>query len=92
MTAFGRARGKSQDLWICVNEGAVDVTTDKAKKPLRVPAGKGILIKSGLDTTKPQAYDWTKTLNWKMDGEAAELEDKTVLDGAYSDLLDQDYR
>lgn len=91
-TAFGRARGGKQDLWICVNEGAVDVTTDKAKKPLLVPAGKGILIKSGLNLTKPQAYDWTKSLNWNMDDAKGGVEDKTALDSAYTDLLDQDYR
>lgn len=91
-TAFGRARGKHRDLWVCVNEGAVDVETSKSRKPLLVPAGKGVLIKSSEDLTKPQAYDWTKTLNWNMDGESGPVEDKTNLDGAYSDLLDQDYR
>ena len=90
-TAYGRARGKSRDLWICVNEGAVEIETSSSKKPLRVPQGQGVLIKSGLDLTKPQAYDWTKTLNWNMDPDRA-LEDKTNLDGAYADLLDQDYR
>ena len=91
-TAYGRAKGKNRDLWVCVNEGAVELTTTKAKQPLTVPAGKGVLIKSGLDLTKPQAYDWTKTLNWNMDAESGSVEDKTNLDGAYSDLLDQDYR
>jgi ferric-dicitrate binding protein FerR (iron transport regulator) len=91
-TAYGRAHGKSRDLWVCVNEGAVEVKTSKSGKGLLVPAGKGVLIKSGLDLTKPQAYDWTKSLNWGMDAEAGPVEDKTDLDGAYSDLLDQDYR
>lgn len=91
-TAFGRARGKNRDLWVCVNEGAVDVETDKSKKPLLVPAGKGILIKGSRDLTKPQAYDWTKTLNWNMDAGSGAVEDTTQLDGAYTDLLDQDYR
>lgn len=91
-TAYGRAKGKSRDLWVCVNEGGVQLTTTKDKKGVLVPAGKGVLIKAGLDTTKPQAYDWTKTLNWNMDGEAGEIEDKTNLDAAYADLLDQDYR
>lgn len=90
-TAYGRPRGKSRDLWVCVNEGAVEIETSTEKKPLRVPMGKGVLIKSGTDLTKPQAYDWTKTLNWNMDP-ADKLEDKTNLDGAYSDILDQDYR
>ena len=91
-TAFGRSRkGKDADLWVCVNEGSVELGTDGTKKKLEVPAGKGVLIKAGKELGKPQAYDWTKTLNWTMDPEG-ELEDKTKLDAAYSDLLDQDYR
>jgi hypothetical protein len=91
-TAYGRDAGKSKDLWVCVNEGAVDVTTDASKQGLSVPAGKGVLIKSGLELTKPQAYDWTKKLNWNMDPKGGAVEDKTNLDAAYSDLLGQDYR
>ena len=91
-TAYGRAKGKSRDLWVCVNEGAVEIETSKSKKGLLVPAGQGVLIKSGLDLTKPQAYDWTKSLNWSMDADKRPVEDTTNLDGAYSDLLDQDYR
>jgi ferric-dicitrate binding protein FerR (iron transport regulator) len=91
-TAYGRARGQSPDLWVCVNEGAVDVKTTASKAALSVPAGKGVLIKSGLDVTKPQAYDWTKKLNWNMDPKDGAVEDKTSLDAAYADLLDQDYR
>lgn len=91
-TAYGRAKGKSRDLWVCVNEGSVELETTKSKQGLIVPAGQGVLIKSGLDLTKPQSYDWTKDLNWNMDAENGAVEDKTNLDGAYSDLLDQDYR
>ncbi|MCR4297051.1 MAG: FecR family protein [Elusimicrobia bacterium] len=91
-TAYGRAKGKARDLWVCVNEGAVMLETSKSKKGLLVPAGKGVLIKSGVDLTAPQAYDWTKALNWNMDAESGPVEDSTDLDGAYADLLDQDYR
>lgn len=91
-TAFGRVKDKGQDLWVCVSEGAVELTTVKSKKGLLVPAGKGVLIRSGIDLTAPQAYDWTKNLNWNMDDTKGEIEDKTDLDGAYADLLDQDYR
>jgi ferric-dicitrate binding protein FerR (iron transport regulator) len=90
-TAYGRDRNKAPDLWVCVNEGAVDVKTTASKAELLVPAGKGVLIKSGLDVTKPQAYDWTKKLNWNMDPKDGAVEDKTSLDAAYADLLDQDY-
>jgi hypothetical protein len=90
--SFGRPAKKGRDLWVCVNKGAVNVTTNASKTGLLVPAGKGILIKSGLDLTKPQAYEWTKKLNWNMDPKGGSLEDKTNLDSAYSDLLDQDYR
>lgn len=91
-TAYGRDDGRARDLWVCVNEGAVEVNTTAAKAPVTVPAGKGVLIKKGLDTAKPQAFDWTKTLNWNMDPARGALEDRTNLDAAYADLLDQDYR
>jgi ferric-dicitrate binding protein FerR (iron transport regulator) len=91
-TAFGREAKRGRDLWVCVNKGAVQVSTKASKQPLLVPAGKGILVKAGLDLTKPQAYDWTKQLNWNMDPKNGALEDKTNLDSAYTDLLDQDYR
>jgi hypothetical protein len=90
--AFGRPAKSGRDLWVCVNKGAVDVSTKSSKQALRVPAGKGILIKSGLDLTKPQAYEWTKQLNWNMDPKGGSLQDTTNLDSAYTDLLDQDYR
>ena len=47
---------------------------------------------AGLNLTKPQAYDWTKQLNWNMDPKSGDIEDKVSLDSAYTDLLDQDYR
>lgn len=91
-TAFGRTHGKDRDLWVCVNEGAVDVGSIGSKDRLRVPAGKGVLIKGEKDLTKPQPYEWTKKLNWNMDAGKGAVEDKTNLDSAYADLLDQDYR
>jgi len=91
-TAFGRTHGKDRDLWVCVNEGAVDVGSNSAQERLRVPAGQGVLIKGEKDLTKPQPYEWTKKLNWNMDAASGAVEDKTNLDSAYADLLDQDYR
>lgn len=91
-TAYGRKnRGKS-DLWLCVNAGVVDVSSLEDDGKAEVTAGNGILIPAGKGPTKPQPYDWTKTLNWNMDPAVGALEDKTSLDAAYSDLLDQDYR
>ena len=89
-TAYGRKKHRGTDLWLCVNEGAVEVSA--SKKSVLVKAGSGIVIKGGSDLTAPEAFEWTKTLNWNMDPEKGKLEDKTSLDGAYSDLLDQDYK
>ncbi|HXT01757.1 MAG TPA: FecR family protein [Elusimicrobiota bacterium] len=91
-TAYGRDAGKTKDLWVCVNEGAVDVKTDGAKEGLLVPAGKGVLVKAGTELTQPQAYDWTKLLNWNMDAKTGGVEDRTDLESAYTELIDQDYR
>lgn len=94
-TAYGRSTGKKRkksDLWLCVNEGVVDVSSLETDGKTEVKAGNGILIPAGKGPTKPQPYDWTKTLNWNMDPAVGGVEDKTSLDAAYSDLLDQDYR
>lgn len=91
-TEFFTAFGRGSDLWICVNHGVVRVTADGSAKPAELRPGQGVLIKGGKDLTKPQAYDWTKTLNWNVDPARGGVEDKTSLDSAYTDLLDQDYR
>jgi ferric-dicitrate binding protein FerR (iron transport regulator) len=91
-TAYGRDAGKTKDLWVCVNEGAVEVKTDGSQKGLTVPAGKGVLVKAGRELTQPQAYDWTKLLNWNMDANAGGVVDRTNLESAYTELIDQDYR
>lgn len=91
-TAFGRTRGSERDLWVCVDEGLVEVGSTSSKARKNVPAGQGVLIKGEKDVTKPQPYNWTKKLNWNMDPAKGTVEDKTSLDSAYSDLLDQDYR
>lgn len=57
----------SRDYWLCVNEGAVDVTEKKSGQSVTVPQGKGILVKGARTITPPRAYDWTGRLNWNMD-------------------------
>ena len=90
-TAYGRATKKGRDLWVCVNRGVVEIESLATKKKLLLKEGKGIIIFDGTDLTPPQVYDWTKKLNWNMEEETGELEDRTSLDAAYSDLLNQDY-
>lgn len=77
-----------KDIWMCVEEGKVEVNLEN-KKTL-VNEGEGILIEKGQKVTPPKKYAWTKKLNWNMDDSKGELENK-VLDVLYQDLLDQDY-
>ena len=51
-----------------------------------------MLLPGGRRTTKPQPYAWTRALNWGMEPERGVVDDETDLDGAYSNLRDQDYR
>ena len=89
--AFGRTIEDAADVWLCVNEGAVEVTVEGAREPVTVREGEGINILSGSRITEPRFYPWTEGLNWNMDPEDGEVRDDTDLDQAYSDLLDQDY-
>lgn len=92
-TEFYTSYGKKEnpdDIWLCVNEGEVEVTKLKGKKAVTVKAGEGISVtaKKGISDPKPLA--WTKKLNWNMDPEK-ELENTVDIESAYTDLLDQDY-
>lgn len=89
--AFGRTIEDAPDVWLCVNEGAVEVTVEGAEEPVTVREGEGINILSGSRITEPKFYPWTEGLNWNTDPEAGDVRDDTDLDQAYSDLLDQDY-
>jgi ferric-dicitrate binding protein FerR (iron transport regulator) len=89
--AYGRTVDQMPDLWLCVNEGSVDVSIPDTGKSVVVNEGEGISIVGGLKLTQPRFYPWTRRLNWNFNAEAGAVEDRTNIDQAYSDLLDQDY-
>ncbi len=89
--AYGRQIDRHRDVWVCVNTGSVEVAILQSRDTLIVEEGKGINILGGTNLTSPQRYPWTRKLNWNMDPAAGAVEDRTDLEQAYSDLLDQDY-
>lgn len=89
--AYGRTIEEQPDLWLCVNEGAVEVAVPRTGQTTIVEEGEGINILGGTRATDPRFYPWTRELNWNFDPDAGEIADDTDLDAAYADLLDQDY-
>ena len=89
--AYGRKIDRYRDVWVCVNTGSVEVAVLESRDTLIVEQGKGINILGGTNLTSPQRNPWTRKLNWNMDPGAGTVEDRTDLEQAYSDLLDQDY-
>jgi ferric-dicitrate binding protein FerR (iron transport regulator) len=89
--AFGRTVENRPDVWLCVNEGEVNVEVPDSGQQTVVREGEGINILDGVRLTDAQPYDWTRDLNWNMDPDRGEVFDDTDLDEAYTDLLDQDY-
>jgi ferric-dicitrate binding protein FerR (iron transport regulator) len=89
--AYGRTIDRHPDIWVCVNTGSVEVAIIETQDTLIVEEGEGINIVGGTNLTSPQRYPWTRKLNWNMDPAAGEVIDRTDLEQAYSDLLDQDY-
>ena len=89
--AYGRTIEDLPDLWLCVNEGAVDVAVAGTDSVTTVNAGEGVNILSGARVTEPRFYPWTLDLNWNFDAQDGPVLDTTDLDAAYGDLLDQDY-
>ena len=89
--AFGRQVEAEPDVWLCVNEGAVEVALTDGGDPVLVNEGEGINILAGSRITDPKFYAWTEDLNWNTDPEAGDVTDATDLDGAYADLRNFDY-
>jgi hypothetical protein len=89
--AYGRTIDRHPDIWVCVNTGSVEAVIIETQDTLIVEEGEGINIVGGTNLTTPQRYPWTRKLNWNMDPAAGEVIDRTDLEQAYSDLLDQDY-
>ena len=89
--AYGRTIDEHPDVWLCVNSGSVEVAVPESGETVIVEEGKGINIVGGVRLTRPRAYAWTRKLNWNTDPAQGEVLDRTNLDQAYSDLLDQDY-
>ena len=89
--AYGRTIDEQPDIWLCVNEGSVEVSITETDEKVIVEAGLGINIVGGVKLTKPKFYPWTLDLNWNTDPGVGDVKDTTDLDQAYSDLLGQDY-
>jgi ferric-dicitrate binding protein FerR (iron transport regulator) len=89
--AYGRTIDALPDVWLCVAEGTVQVSLQGSPDTMLVEQGKGINIVGGSKLTRPRRYPWTRKLNWTMDARSGAVRDRTNLDQAYSDLLDQDY-
>lgn len=90
--SFGRKVGgaAAADVWLCVNEGAVEVKAE-GDKGVAVKAGEGIVVPEGKTVTPPRPYAWTKGLNWNMDPAKGEVRDRTRLDKLYRDPREVHY-
>ena len=89
--AYGLAIEDAPDVWLCVNEGSVEVALDDSGDSVLVKEGEGINILSGNRITDPRFYPWTENLNWNTDPSSGKVRDETDLTGAYTDLRAFDY-
>ena len=96
-TSFFASYGKQQkkkvrkDVWMCVNEGLVEVKNISSGQKVNVKAGEGIKVDKGDKISDPKPLAWTQKLNWNMDESKGDLDNKVSIEDAYSDPLDQDY-
>ncbi|MBH46868.1 MAG: hypothetical protein CME71_01715 [Halobacteriovorax sp.] len=89
-TEFFVAHGKSSDVWMCVNEGLVAVTSTEVTKPVLVKAGEGIKLAGGTSISDPKALPWTRKLNWKFDPTLGDLKNTVSIEEAYASPLEMD--
>jgi ferric-dicitrate binding protein FerR (iron transport regulator) len=90
-TSWGKQKNSDPDLWMCVNEGLVEIESVGTAQKTLVKEGLGVFLTGGKEVTTPKPYAWTKSLNWNMDPEKGSVENKTSMDSAYKNLVEQDY-
>ena len=89
--AVTEADANNSDLWMCVNEGVVEVNNKNAKSQTLVKKGEGIAIRKGGATSAPKPLAWTSKLNWQMNPKSGELDNKVSIKEAYYDILNIEY-
>jgi ferric-dicitrate binding protein FerR (iron transport regulator) len=89
--AYGKVIEDEPDVWLCVNEGTVEVALENTGDSVLVNEGEGINILSSNRITDPRFFPWTEDLNWNTDPDSGDVKDVTDLDGAYADLRAFDY-
>lgn len=89
--AYGKTVDEKPDVWLCVNEGAVEVALDDSGESVLVNQGEGINILGSNRITDPEYFPWTENLNWNTDPDSGIVRDTTDLSGAYADLRAFDY-
>lgn len=90
-TQFFTTYGDNNDGWLCVKEGAVEVTPIGNLKPVVVKEGLGIVFKPGKEIAAPEKYKWTEGLNWNMDEKSGDIMDKTSPKSVYKSFLKYNY-
>ncbi len=78
-----------KNVWMCVEEGEVEMTENNHPTPVVVTAGMGIVVEKGKAIAPPKKYGWTKKLNWNMDPDKGDVVDKTVIEDY--DVLKKNY-
>lgn len=89
-TEFFVSQAKSDDVWMCVNEGVVAVTTNTVKKAVLVKAGEGVHMPAGKEISPPKFLPWTSKLNWEMDPSNGSLDNTVSIEEAYASPLNFD--
>ncbi len=88
-TEFFASSSKKGDVWMCVHEGAVEITSEG--KSVEVPAGKGVRVAKGGAPSEPKAFEWTKDINWNFDPSKGAISDKINPEKIYPDLRRVNY-
>lgn len=89
-TAYGEGKKQEDDVWMCVQEGVVEVEKSGVK-PVIVNEGFGVFVPKEKPVSEPKPFGWTKELNWNMDPETGPVEDRTRIRSAYTDFLKYNY-
>jgi hypothetical protein len=83
-------KSKTNDIWMCVNEGLVEAKSGKGQAVL-VSEGQEVKVDTSDGVSAPKPLPWTKSLNWNMEPDKGELDSGIDISEAYTDFIQKDY-
>jgi ferric-dicitrate binding protein FerR (iron transport regulator) len=82
---------QKDEVWMCVQEGSVEVRGREDSSRYMVKAGEGVVIRGDGKSSSPTFFPWTTKLNWELEEHESIVTNENILQEAYVNPIRRQY-